>query len=199
MLRRLCLRVLRRARWASVRASWVGARHQPADSASDARFRAASSMRATRSGLDQSPSTYASPSPVSPFTRARTRARESWIRISPRRADWALPNTRRDPSGSTTTRQPVRIRSAAASPIRCATPARIGSAAPGRFRAACRSLIEAPPPGFAARPRRGAWPPRDDGSGPHDARAARRAGGSPRSSSGSRTGGEPASGRSPGR
>ena len=55
MLRRLPATVLRRARWASVRWSRSGRRHQPVGSASASRLSAATRSSAGRSGLDQQP------------------------------------------------------------------------------------------------------------------------------------------------
>ena len=119
------LRVFRRARWATVRGSWSGTRHQPCVSASAERFSAASSAARRGPGDDHRPSTYASPAPVSPWSRMRTAAASSWMWIS------AAPLGRRvaegppAPSGRTTVSRPTRIRAAAARPSR---PAMAGSA-----------------------------------------------------------------------
>ena len=84
MLRRLPPSVFRRARWARVRRSRSGSRHQPSGIASASRFSAATRSSAGRSGLDHRPSMYASPAPTSPPEQHPHDGRAvSWMRISP--------------------------------------------------------------------------------------------------------------------
>ena len=176
MFRRAPRRVLRRVRWASVRRSCSGTRNQPVDSASDSRFRAASRSRAARSGLDQRPSMYASPPPVSPPTSRRTSAARSWISICAwsSGAAAASPNTRRVPSGRTTVRRPNRIRRAPESATRHATRSRSEPTADGRRIVSDGAVI---------------GPPRDaGGTALRAARDAARANGSSASSCASRAG-----------
>ena len=81
MLRRLPVFVLRRVRCAMVRRARSGSRHQPDGIASASRLSAATRSSAGRSGLDHSPSMYASPAPTSPPTSIRTAAAVSWTWI----------------------------------------------------------------------------------------------------------------------
>ena len=77
-------------RWARVRRSRSGTRHQPSGIASASRLRPASLSSAARSGLDHRPSMYASPAPTSPPSSIRTTAARSWI------ADLGRVGSRRD-------------------------------------------------------------------------------------------------------
>ena len=89
---------------------------------------------------DHCPSMYASPAPVSPRSSSRTAAAGSWTRISARRVARSGRRTRgRAPSGRTTVRRPIAIRSAAARRMRSAVDGdacgrEAGKRAPGRGR-----------------------------------------------------------------